>query len=91
MIADQAKQQSLAEPETCQDEALVAYTLAVIASSTMLSSLATAAGLSRPKKKFHFDVSFTLEELKNLTFLTGAIFAKVRLRDGGTFSVISNR
>lgn len=58
---------------------------------SVLSSLATAAGLSRPKKKFHFDVIFTLEELKNLTFLTGAIFSKIRLRDGGAFSVLSNR
>lgn len=57
----------------------------------MLSSLATAAGLSRPKKKFHFDVQFILEELLNCTFLTGVIFVKIRLRDGGTFSVVSNR
>lgn len=57
----------------------------------MLSSLATAAGLTRTKKKFHFDVNFLLEELLNCTYLTGAIFAKVRLRDGGTFSVISER
>lgn len=57
----------------------------------MLSSLATAAGLSRPRKKFHFDVNFLLEELLNCTYLSGAIFAKIRLRDGGTFSVISER
>lgn len=56
----------------------------------MLSSLATAAGL-RPKKKFHFDVNFLLEELLNCTYLTGVIFAKIRLRDGGAFSAISNR
>lgn len=56
----------------------------------MLSSLASAAGLSRPKKKFHFDVNFLLEELLNCTYLTGAIFAKIRLRDGGTFSELSD-
>lgn len=57
----------------------------------MLSSLATAAGLSRPKKKFHFDVKVQLEELLNCTFLSGDVFAKIRLREGGTFSAVSNR
>lgn len=57
----------------------------------MLSSLATAAGLTRQRKKFHFDVHFSLEELLNCTYLTGVIFAKIRLRDGGTYSVISDR
>ena len=57
----------------------------------MLSSLANAAGLSRPKKKFHFDVSFRLEELLHCTYVAGLIFSKIRLRDGGTFSEISNR
>jgi hypothetical protein len=56
-----------------------------------LNSLATAAGLTRPKKKFHFDVNFVLEELLNCTYLTGVIFAKIRLRDGGTFSIMSDR
>lgn len=57
----------------------------------MFSSLASAAGLSRPKKKFHFDVKIRLEELLNCTFLTGDIFAKIRLREGGTFSALSKR
>lgn len=57
----------------------------------MLSSLASAAGLSRPKKKFHFEVSFSLEELLHCTYVAGVIFSKIRLRDGGSFSEISNR
>ena len=55
----------------------------------MLNSLATAAGLSKMKKKFHFDVVFSLEELLNCTYVTGVIFAKIRLKDGGTFSETS--
>ncbi len=57
----------------------------------LFNSLATAAGLSRPKKKFRFDVSFILEDLINCTYVTGVIFAKVRLREGGTFSDVSRR
>ena len=57
----------------------------------MLSTLASAAGLAKAKKKFRFDVIFSLEDLKNSTFVSGVIFAKVRLKDGGNFSVISER
>jgi len=52
----------------------------------MLNSLASAAGLSRPKKKFHFDVSFTLEKLLNCTYVAGQIFAKIRLVDAGNYN-----
>ncbi len=51
----------------------------------MLNSLASAAGLARPKKKFHFDVTFTLERLLNCTYVAGLIFSKIRLVDGGTY------
>jgi len=46
----------------------------------MLSLSQTLAGL-RSKKKFHFDVSFTLQDLVNCTYVTGVIFAKLRLKE----------
>ena len=36
----------------------------------------------KTRKKFHFDVTFTLQELLNCTYVTGQLFAKVRLKDG---------
>ncbi len=59
---------------------------------SMLSSLASAAGLlTRQKKKFHFDVTFCLQDLLNCTYVTGVLFAKLRLKDGGNYSEISRR
>ena len=46
--------------------------------------------LGLKKKKFHFDVTFTLQELLNCTYVTGQLFAKVRLKDGA-FSTHSRR
>lgn len=53
-------------------------------------TLANAAGL-RPRKKFHFEVVFKLEELLNCTYVSGVLFAKIRLKDGGHFSYSSQR
>lgn len=60
-------------------------------SGGMWSTLASAAGLTRPKKKFHFNVSFSLQELRNCTYVSGLMFAKVRLKNGGSFSAHSDR
>ncbi|XP_029371441.1 protein FAM102A-like [Echeneis naucrates] len=43
------------------------------------------------KKKFKFQVYFTLEELTAVPFVNGVLFCKVRLIDGGDFSVSSSR
>ena len=53
-------------------------------------TLANAAGL-RPRKKFHFEVVFKLEELLNCTYVSGVLFAKIRLKEGGHFSYSSKR
>ena len=53
-------------------------------------TLASAAGL-RPRKKFHFDVRFQLEDLVNCTYLSGLLFVKLRLKDGGNFFMVSGR
>lgn len=45
----------------------------------------------RPRKKLHFDVTFTLQELINCTLLTGVLYAKIQLKDGGNFNVTSDR
>ena len=45
-------------------------------------TLANAAGL-RPRKKFHFKVVFKLQELLNCTYVSGVLFAKIRLKEGG--------
>lgn len=37
------------------------------------------------KKKFKFQVRLELEELSDVPFVTGVLYAKVRLLDGGTF------
>ena len=57
----------------------------------MLSSLASAAGLTRPKKKFHFNVCFCLQDLLHCTYVTGVLFAKIKLKDGGNFIESSKR
>ena len=53
-------------------------------------TLASAAGL-RPKKKFHFEVTFNLQDLLNCTYVSGVLFAKIRLKEGGHFSHASRQ
>lgn len=53
-------------------------------------TLANAAGL-RSRKKFHFEVVFKLQDLLNCTYVSGVLFAKIRLKEGGHFSHSSQR
>ena len=43
------------------------------------------------KKKFKFDANFEVNELTNVPFVNGVLFAKIRLLDGGSFSAHSSR
>ncbi|XP_072276138.1 EEIG family member 2 [Pyxicephalus adspersus] len=43
------------------------------------------------KKKFKFRVDFELDELSSVPFVNGILFCKIRLLDGGSFSVESSR
>ncbi|MEQ2275512.1 hypothetical protein XENORESO_004463 [Xenotaenia resolanae] len=43
------------------------------------------------KKKFKFQVHFTLEELTAVPFVNGVLFCKIRLVDGGDFVNLSSR
>ena len=43
------------------------------------------------KKKFQFEVQFNLQELSSVPFVSGVLFAKVRLIDGGQFTTQSTR
>ncbi|XP_059149898.1 EEIG family member 2-like isoform X2 [Physella acuta] len=43
------------------------------------------------KKKFKFQVQLGLEELASVPFVTGVLFAKVRLNEGGSFTDLSSR
>ncbi|KAM4527500.1 early estrogen-induced gene 1 protein-like isoform 2-T2 [Odontesthes bonariensis] len=43
------------------------------------------------KKKFKFQVHFTLEELTAVPFVNGVLFCKIRLIDGGDFATLSSR
>ncbi|XP_051552672.1 protein FAM102A-like isoform X1 [Myxocyprinus asiaticus] len=43
------------------------------------------------KKKFKFQTHFTLEELTAVPFINGMLFCKIRLLDGGDFSISSSR
>ncbi|XP_040215828.1 protein FAM102B isoform X3 [Rana temporaria] len=43
------------------------------------------------KKKFKFRVDFELDELSSVPFVNGILFCKIRLQDGGSFSVESSR
>ncbi|XP_064649165.1 early estrogen-induced gene 1 protein-like isoform X4 [Lineus longissimus] len=43
------------------------------------------------KKRYKFQVNFTVEELSSVPFVSGVMFAKVRLLDGGSFSNLSSR
>jgi hypothetical protein len=43
------------------------------------------------KKRYKFQVNFTVEELSSVPFVSGVMFVKVRLLDGGSFSNLSSR
>ncbi|XP_063172368.1 early estrogen-induced gene 1 protein [Candoia aspera] len=43
------------------------------------------------KKKFKFQINFTLEELTAVPFVNGVLFCKIRLLDGGDFITSSSR
>ena len=43
------------------------------------------------KKKFKFDVNFKLHELSSVPFVSGVLFAKMRLLEGGSFTSYSTR
>ncbi|XP_067057444.1 EEIG family member 2-like isoform X2 [Acropora muricata] len=43
------------------------------------------------KKKFKFDVNFKLNELSSVPFVSGVLFAKMRLLEGGSFAYYSTR
>ncbi|XP_050407120.1 early estrogen-induced gene 1 protein isoform X2 [Patella vulgata] len=43
------------------------------------------------KKKFKFHVNFMVEEISSVPFVSGILFAKIRLHDGGNFCEFSNR
>ncbi|CDQ76428.1 unnamed protein product [Oncorhynchus mykiss] len=43
------------------------------------------------KKKFKFQINFTLEELTAVPFVNGVLFCKIRLLDGGDFAISSSR
>ncbi|KAF1377195.1 hypothetical protein PFLUV_G00198090 [Perca fluviatilis] len=55
-----------------------------------LQQLGTMSFLIK-KKKFKFQVHFTLEELTAVPFVNGVLFCKIRLIDGGDFAVSSSR
>ncbi|KAK6194711.1 hypothetical protein SNE40_000294 [Patella caerulea] len=43
------------------------------------------------KKKYKFHVNFMVEEISSVPFVSGILFAKIRLHDGGNFCEFSNR
>ncbi|KAL3871473.1 hypothetical protein ACJMK2_039469 [Sinanodonta woodiana] len=43
------------------------------------------------KKRFKFQITFDLEELSNVPFVSGILFAKIRLLEGGSFIEMSSR
>ncbi|XP_051794219.1 protein FAM102A-like [Acanthochromis polyacanthus] len=55
-----------------------------------LQQLGTMSFLMK-KKKFKFQVHFTLEELTAVPFVNGMLFCKIRLIDGGDFAILSSR
>nr|XP_046231394.1 protein FAM102A [Scatophagus argus] len=55
-----------------------------------LQQLGTMSFLMK-KKKFKFQVHFTLEELTAVPFVNGVLFCKIRLIDGGDFATLSSR
>lgn len=43
------------------------------------------------KKRYKFSVTFDLEELSSVPFVSGILFAKIRLLDGGSYCDLSDR
>ena len=43
------------------------------------------------KKRYKFNVSLDVEELSSVPFVSGILFAKIRLLDGGSFNEQSDR
>ena len=43
------------------------------------------------KKRYKFNVSLVVEELSSVPFVSGILFAKLRLLDGGNFNEQSER
>ena len=43
------------------------------------------------KKRFKFHVDFEIDYLSSVPFVSGVLFAKVRLLDGGNFTEFSSR
>lgn len=43
------------------------------------------------KKRFKFDVNFKLNQLSSVPFVSGVLFAKMRLLEGGNFTSFSTR
>ena len=43
------------------------------------------------KKRYKFNVSLDVEELSSVPFVSGILFAKLRLLDGGNFNEQSDR
>lgn len=43
------------------------------------------------KKRFKFNVNFEVEELSSVPFVSGVLFTKIRLLDGGNFTALSPR
>jgi len=43
------------------------------------------------KKRYKFHVTFELEELSSVPFVSGILFAKLRLLEGGRYVRISDR
>jgi hypothetical protein len=50
-----------------------------------------ALSLIMKKKHFKFDVKLEIEELASVPFVSGILFAKVRLLAGGSFTDFTNR
>ena len=47
--------------------------------------------LMTKKNRFKFNVNLTVEELSSVPFVTGALFVKVRLVNGGSFKSNTSR
>lgn len=63
----------------------------LMASLLSFNSLTSTLGALRSKKRFQFDVRFDLVELENCTFITGVLFGKIQLKDGGNFTGFTDR
>lgn len=58
---------------------------------TVLGPGAPGMAFMMKKKKYKFSVDLHLEELVEVPFVNVVLFAKIRLLDGGSFQVYSNR